>query len=262
MLSWYQGEATQAPTFNYRHAKLTDEQVARCMVAVPWSPCVFKNGHRKEANFISAKYVGLDFDEGMTISQATENIFCDVKCWIGPTKSHAKKKGGIVADRFRVLIELEETITDLQVYKEVVRELVTRYESDPQCVDGARFFFPCTHIHAAIDGDLWDFDKEAILAKIKEQKKKDEQKRRESERFFEKHRQLGTVPLRVKLALTRPIEQGNRNQTFYGIAKDLFKLGFDEIRIADMILSSPTYTGDNKYQNEIKTTVASAKRGL
>ena len=255
MLSWHPQRGSLKPTYGFKHALLNDKQILNCITSHCWSPIVFKGGHRLQNNFIKSKYIGLDFDgdeRELTIEQAIENVFCDLKCFIGPTKSHRKEKNGKIADRFRVLIELEDYITDIRTYRYMVKHLSEFYGSDTQCKDAARFFYPCSEIVAVIDGEPQELID--VPNDFENQVSRDN--------YLRYYKELGTMPPKLKLKLTRPIEKGSRNSTFYGVAKDLKKLGCDQQEVVAYILNSPTYGNDSKYENEIKATVASAFRDL
>jgi hypothetical protein len=257
-LSWHKKPAdlkTKFPTYNFRSADLTEKQVLRCITSHCWSPVVYREGHRQETNFIKSKLIGLDFDgdyRDLTIEQAIENVFCDLKCFIGPTKSHRKNKNGIIADRFRVIIELEDYITEKRQYRYMSKQLATFYGSDPKAVDAARFFYPCSEIVAVIDGEPHELIKPP-----------NDFEKPLPESYYKKYSSIGSVPPRITNLLNyEAVPSGKRNSTFYGVAKDLKKLGYDQERVAMFILSSPTYMNDSKYEKEIKATVASAYRSL
>lgn len=105
-----------------------------------WSPSVFTNGIRKEANFKCSSVLGLDFDDTMTIGEAME-IFKGYRYVIGTTRSHSES-----AHRFRVLLKLDRVITSAAYYKNIVSYYIKRFHSDPSCKDCARFYYPCTEI--------------------------------------------------------------------------------------------------------------------
>lgn len=121
-------------------------KISVMMARYVWSPIVWKNGHRLNENFHRADWIALDFDEGLTLIEAKENIFADRVCIIGTTKSHQKPKNGIICDRFRVMLKLQLPITNAVAYKAQIQNHVDNYGCDSAAKDGARFFWPCRDI--------------------------------------------------------------------------------------------------------------------
>lgn len=114
-----------------------------------WSPGIFKDNHRKKANFEKANIMALDFDEGLDLEDARER-FSGFRHIIGTTRSHQKEKHGKVCDRFRVVLFLEESITDGKTYEATVQEILnSNPEADSQAKDAARMFYPCSQIVSA-----------------------------------------------------------------------------------------------------------------
>lgn len=106
----------------------------------------FNNNHRKNENFKGSEFIGLDFDNGMSIETALET-FKEYTHIIGTTKSHQKEKSGVIADRFRVILKLDKEITNYQDYKATATALLTKYpQADVKCSDAARMFYPCVEI--------------------------------------------------------------------------------------------------------------------
>lgn len=152
MLSYRPGKSDPAAAWLYAkgfEVALTRDLavISEIMMRYVWSPCVWKQGDRRETNFVAADYCVLDFDDPDTpLEQAVKNVFCDMAHVIGTTKSHQKEKHGVVCDRYRVLIPFTRMITQLGEYKATMRQVVTQYGSDQACKDGARYLFPCTRI--------------------------------------------------------------------------------------------------------------------
>ena len=105
-----------------------------------WSPSIFHDGVRKEANFKCSSVLGLDFDDTISLEEAI-SLFSDYRFIIGTTRSHTEG-----AHRFRVMLKLDRVITDPQDYRNIVKHYVSRFHSDPSCKDCARFYYPCTKI--------------------------------------------------------------------------------------------------------------------
>ena len=175
----------------------------------------------------------LDFDSGeMTLGQAVENEFPDYRHVIGITKSHQKDKNGIICDRFRVLLEFAETIRDLDQYRQNMAALIREYGADNQCKDGARFFYPCTRI-VSVNNDV-DGEKVGVKPLVKT--------KRSSNVDYQHYKKLGAYPPFVMRNLSNPIQEGSRDKTIYGVAKDLAKCGYPLSLILQEVSNSPTYT--------------------
>ena len=135
----------------------------RLLVKYAWSPCVWRSSYRRRENFAFSDYLVLDFDHGMTLDTAINNVFCDINHVIGTTKSHQKEKNGVVCDRFRVVLKLSERITDIDTYTSVYRYFARHWESDLSCTDAARFFYPCTSISSVLnEGEPLEIDSTCI----------------------------------------------------------------------------------------------------
>lgn len=117
-----------------------------------WSPSIYKNNYRENKNFVGSDIVALDFDNGMAIEEAAQ-VFNEYEHIIGPSRSHRKSKDGVIADRFRVILFLDRTVTDFKEYRQTVYDLMQKYpDADPACKDPARMFYPCTAIFCAGSG--------------------------------------------------------------------------------------------------------------
>ena len=116
-----------------------------------YSGNIWRDGIRKANNFISADVLILDMD-GTVSMEEMKNSFSNIKnVLIVTSKSHQKANkvtddgslGKIItpADYYHVIIVLEQPITDLDTYKKVMTNLISKYGADPACKDGARFFY-------------------------------------------------------------------------------------------------------------------------
>ena len=72
-----------------------------------YSPFVFKDNYRKAENSTPTNLIIYDIDEGLTLDKAV-TLCADFKSLIVTTKSHQVEKNGVVCDRFRVIIPLDE----------------------------------------------------------------------------------------------------------------------------------------------------------
>ena len=116
-----------------------------------WSPSVFKDNYRSNTTVETIELLVFDIDEGMSISDAEKALRTSGYSFIIATsKSHQKtkvmKSGKVLppCDRFRVIIPLEETITNDADLKATWLEGQKLFPTaDPACKDAARFYFPC-----------------------------------------------------------------------------------------------------------------------
>lgn len=124
----------------------TLEDLSKVIEKNTYSLSRFNNGHRTNGNFIASDFIGLDFDDGLTLNDAVQ-LFKNYNCIIGTTRNHQKPKNGVTCDRFRVILKLERTITTADEYKSAVNDLLNKHpQADKQCSDAARMFYPCSKI--------------------------------------------------------------------------------------------------------------------
>lgn len=228
MISFHEGQSF-GPASNYsrgfRAADVVDlERIAKCLERFVWSPIVWRDGVRRQDNFLFADYCVLDFDTPeMSLRQALHS-FCDMRHIIGVTKSHHKDKNGEVCDRFRVVIPFEERITDLRHYRYVMYKILSRHPVDKVCKDGARFFYPCT--------DIISLDKEGYNEEVPPVPDYFE---RASEKQIEACRIGHSSGERVRSFFKRNYRANNRNNTIYGVSKDLAALGYEGEQIFQIV---------------------------
>jgi hypothetical protein len=202
-------------------------RIANCVRQFAWSTIAFQGGIRQQKFFVASNWLGLDFDDpDFTLSQAVENKFCDLIHVIGTTRSHQKPKGGITCDRFRVILKLEDTITDLATYRATAAHWVDHWEADEKCKDGARYFWPCTEIVSVCD----DGDTIEVI------KPKERMEFRESELVED-----GVLSYFAQWALLNVIPIGERNISCWRLGCDLAKAGYSLEDAVKLVLDSPTY---------------------
>jgi hypothetical protein len=189
--------------------------LARLIMGAVWSDCVWKEGHRREENFISSHLCVLDVDNGYPLEQAVKEL-CDTQHIIASTKSH-----GIKGDRFRIVLPWTTPITDLDIYRHNVERRIERFECDASCVDAARFFWPCKEL---VSYSAEGFTEDVKPLPINYRTKSDRQIE-----TAEKHLQNpGTYPAWLREALRVGAKEGYRNNTIYEVAKVLFYHGKSE----------------------------------
>jgi len=221
-----------------------------------WSPCFYRDDLRREDHFMKAILVGLDFDDGMSLMEAKENIFCDMRHIIGTTRSHRIEKNGIVADRFRVILQFSEPIVDLRTYKYNLDRLVRHYGADENARGAARLFYPCREIVSVSDGYFVDVEtppegymnysaRDAELAAFS---------------------RLGEVPIWLQRELCHPVLPGNRNNAVFSMCLSLSKLKWDQDYVRSMILGSRVYKdniSDRNFIRGVESTINSLfRRGI
>ncbi len=234
MISFHLAKSLDSSSYarGFKTADTNDiERLKKAICGWVWSPCVWRDGVRKQDNFLRADWCVLDVDSPeMTLEDACRR-FCDMQHIIGTTKSHQKAKGAVTCDRYRVLLRFERPILRLADYRFTMRKIVKRYPVDQQPKDGARFFFPCTQIvQGAADGygeDVFDapagFDDPNAMPR--------------------KYAAAGTVTPFARWALSAIVPTGERNTTWYRASKDLTKTGKDPMEILGLIVDSKTYCG-------------------
>lgn len=208
------------------------ERLKKAVVGWVWSPCVWRDGVRRQENFQRADWCVLDVDSPeMDLKEACER-FCDMIHIIGTTKSHQKDKGGVVCDRYRVMLKFERPILRLDDYRYTMSRIVKRYPVDQQPKDGARFFYPCQEVIQSSDDG---YGEEVIEAP-----EWFDRPGRKAERYSA----AGTITPFARWALTAVVPKGERNTTWYRAGKDLAVAGYEERVAAAMIIDSKTYSGE------------------
>lgn len=126
------------------------ESLCEIILHCSWSTSVFKNNYRLKSNFIKADWLALDFDDGWPLTSAIGTCRAhDLTHIIGTSKSHGIEKHGRDAwDRYRVVLKLERTITDIQEFYATWYSAWAMFSrrADKAPKDPSRFFYPCTKI--------------------------------------------------------------------------------------------------------------------
>lgn len=235
--------------------------LAKVMRRYAWSPIVFEGGIRKTQHFIEAHFIGLDFDEGLSLQQAVENIFCDVACIIGTTRSHLKPKHGVIADRFRILIELEEPITNAEHYKEKIQIYSDKYGHDTSAKDAARFFWPCNNIVFMNPGGY----KEDLSVPQKNPQPYRPPPLKRREEMQKRHRLRGLSGW-LREFVTKgvlPHFTASRNRACNAAALDLLYLGYNPIEIKRILVKAPFVKkgfADSEYESTIQSAIKFHKK--
>jgi hypothetical protein len=236
-----------------KHAPSAGE-LAGYMTQGCWSPCLWSGGVRLKKNFKLATWIGLDFDENVSLKDALEKFQGYVHV-IGTTKNHGIAKGDNPAcDRFRVVLRFLKTCHSLYDYEETCRKFVKEHRADRACIDGARKFNPCKEIVSVnFSGrGVYPVDSAVII-----------QRRNEAlDRKFklEDARYGKSIPLSVANKLKFGVT-GNRNIACFQVGKDLARRGFRENEIVDILLGSSIHLRTEKnIEDEVRSAVKSALR--
>lgn len=116
----------------------TDEELINAISSFAWSPSIF-SGVRLDENFVSADFMGIDVDEGLTISQAEERVQkLGLACLCLPSPSHTEEH-----NKFRLVFPLAKTILNHGDFDSTWDWLLEKFpELDKQCSDEARWYAP------------------------------------------------------------------------------------------------------------------------
>ena len=217
------------------------QEICEYIAMYDWSPIIFYDGKRKEANFSSCNMLALDFDSGKKIVDVIDEIE-GYQYVIGTTKSHSEKK-----NKFRLLIPFAGKFTSLFDYKFVMKYMTRKYGSDNACVDGARSYFPCTKIVAFQT-------KGKLMEKVVP---KDFQEPIENYNFTYDRR---FIPGHIKRFITNGESFGaGRNQSCFIAAMHLKKAGYSDGEILSMIEggAGPRLIGPDFSESELKAAIKS-----
>ena len=221
-----------------------------------YSTGTFKDNYRKKANFLEAQCIAIDVDneepdDNYTIEGAVEQ-FKDYKHIIMPSKSHKKDKNGRIADRFRVILFLQEPITDAKDFTATWVELLNFYPAaDKACKDASRFYYPSPDsYHVSTEGKMWP-----VTEYVEPETTELDIALSDGE-----YGQLSRGTLNF---LTYGAPQGKRNQRLFKAAKDMQEQGFPiescKRRVSAMI-SVTGHWGTNYLNDKDIETIESAYR--
>lgn len=208
-------------------ANLDDpHRIATGILRFPWSGIQWWHGRRNQRSFGRAAWCVLDFDTPeFTLAQAINNVFADCIRIIGTTKSHQRDKNGVVCDRFRVALKFDAVVTDLETYRSSMAFHIARWGADAACVDGARFFWPCTAIvSVADDGETAEVVEPAPRA---------------APRDYSVYREAKLLPYWIEGLLKFGCPTHTRNSTCFKLGIYMTKCGFSDDEIIELIVASP-----------------------
>jgi hypothetical protein len=131
-----QGKAASYPNLPKTIEIASDDDLINAVTSYAWSPSVFSS-YRKDEFFVSADFMALDIDSGLSIAEAEERVQkLTLACLCLPSPSHTS------ADpRFRLVFPLAKTIFNEQDFHATWDWLQQHFpELDTSCSDTARFF--------------------------------------------------------------------------------------------------------------------------
>jgi len=200
----------------------------------PNSPCLWAKGVRSKNNFRIAEWIGLDFDDGMTLENAVKT-FDEYLCVIGTTKSHRVEKRGVSNDRFRVFIKLNKVCTNANDYEETVKHMIKKHGADKACSDAGRFFWPCKTIELV----KWSGKVLPVIDSTEIVKKRKERNEKIRKQNLEINQTFKTIPHNVKHKLRYGISHNySRNTACFQLGADLGCLNYSSDEIVNLIVNS------------------------
>lgn len=223
-------------------------QIEDIILNEKYSLGIFEDNNIVKANFIEAHSFALDFDGGYSLEDAKKD-FKNFRHIIATTKSHQKKKHGIVDDRFRVVLFFTERITENDTFKSTVKYVMSLFpKADRACSNSNRWFYQSTEIiqvgNKGKTIDLYystetnaDISSEVLLVK------------------------KGKLSSTSKGLLRKGLEPGNRNNDTYGIAKDFQCNGYSEDEAIKYIVKAYDETETLSFdftEDEVTNTIRSA----
>jgi hypothetical protein len=94
-----------------------------------------RSDHRNNAGFVSGNLACVDIDRGLSIAEFLEHPLAASAAWVYTTVSHTPEN-----NKFRVIFQLRETITDNALYRGVVTILIRSLGGDTACKDACRYW--------------------------------------------------------------------------------------------------------------------------
>lgn len=189
-------------------ASLTD--LVSTVTTTAWSPSVFKQGRRANANFLHTDLVVLDVDDKMTLPEAL-TAFRGHAHIIYTTRNHQKQKGDKPAcDRFRVVLRTSSRILSQDEFRLTMSRLLARYPQADQLSDPARMFF-----RAQSSGSVVSVRDQGELIEV-----------------------VSRLGRKTREFLTEGAPAGEWNRRLYASAKDMQQQGYEQEQ-AEQALEQP-----------------------
>jgi hypothetical protein len=112
-------------------------------------PAAMNSEHRSSAAFLHGDLAVVDIDNGLTIAQFLAHPLAQQAAFVYTTASHTTE-----AERFRIVFQLPERLTDPDLFKAVVTLLSRSLGGDAACTDPCRLFYGCS----SAEVPLWQPD--------------------------------------------------------------------------------------------------------
>jgi len=125
-----------------------------------YSTIKWRDGNRKESNFLSSAGFIVDIDNGLSIHDAETRLKKHkLNYIIAPSKSHTPEK-----HRYHIILFFNQTVRSINTYKKIAKHFTSELfpESDPNVTDGARYIYgspDSVSISSWFEGDYFDVDK-------------------------------------------------------------------------------------------------------
>ncbi|MBL7135228.1 MAG: hypothetical protein ISS81_01385 [Candidatus Marinimicrobia bacterium] len=125
-----------------------------------YSTIKWRDGNRKENNFLSSAGYIVDIDEGLSIHDAETRLKKHkLNYIIAPSKSHTPEK-----HRYHIVLLFNRTVRSINTYKKIAKHLTSELfpESDQNVSDGARYIYgsPDTvNATSWFEGNYFEVDK-------------------------------------------------------------------------------------------------------
>ena len=223
-----------------------------------YSTGIFKDNYRNKANFVEAECIAIDVDndgpqDNYTIEGAKDK-FKNYKHIIMPSKSHQKDKNGKVADRFRVILFLEQPIKSAKDFTATWTELLKFYPAaDKACKDASRFYYPSPDSYSINEqGRSWP-----VTEYVEPERNELDIALADGER--------GQLSKQTMQFLTYGAPAGKRNQRLFKAAKDMQEQGFTieecKTRVSNMIQLTGNW-GTNYLNDTDQMTISNAYKNV
>lgn len=216
----------------------------------------FKDNYRTKDNFEQAQSIAIDVDNDdpnihYSIADAAL-LFSNYRYVILPSKSHQIEKNGRVADRFRIILFLDQPITSAKDFTATWNELFKFYPAaDTACKDASRFYYPSPSVYAVNEnGNPWPVTK-YVKPEINEL---------DAALMTGERGQLAKSTMHF---LTYGAPAGKRNVALFKASKDMQEQGFTieecKTRVSSMISLTGNW-GTNFLNDKDIQTIESAYR--
>lgn len=233
------------------------EELAKFITENDWSPFMYSQPKRHSDFWESCSILAIDVDndgrtEECSLEKAKE-LFKGYAHIISTSKSHQIEKHGKVADRFRVILFLEEPVTDPARYKQTWLYTAEKFPFiDPQCKDLARFFFRSTDVVSINEDGM-----QIPISEAKEVIKSTTLVPKGSGLLFDK----GTLSKATLQFMIDGARTGEWNISLFKAAKDFQEQGYTEEEAIERLMtvtgeldSNDMTTIQSAYSNEPKYT--------